>query len=41
MNQPPEAAPWWHYPVDPTGCFTIVDTDLPPGPGTRLVLLPE
>jgi hypothetical protein len=29
------------YPVDPTGCFTVVDTDLAPGPGTRLVLLPE
>jgi hypothetical protein len=28
------------YPVDPTGCFTVVDTDLAPGPGTRLVLLP-
>lgn len=27
------------YPVDPTGCFTLVDTDLEP-PGTRLVLLP-
>ncbi|MBN2573984.1 MAG: PD40 domain-containing protein [Deltaproteobacteria bacterium] len=29
------------YPMDPTGCFAVVDTDLPPGPGTRLVLLPE
>jgi hypothetical protein len=29
------------YPVDPTGCFTVVDTDLAPGPGTRLVLLPD
>jgi hypothetical protein len=29
------------YPVDPTGCFTIIDTDLAPGPGTRLVLLPN
>jgi hypothetical protein len=29
------------YPMDPTGCFTVVDTDLGPGPGTRLVLLPE
>jgi hypothetical protein len=27
------------YPIDPTGCFAIVDSDL--GPGTRLVLLPE
>jgi hypothetical protein len=27
------------YPVDPTGCFTLVDTDLE-SPGTRLVLLP-
>lgn len=26
---------------DPTGCFTVVNTELPPGPGTRLVLLPE
>jgi hypothetical protein len=33
--------PYGLYPVDPTGCFTIVDTDLAPGPGTRLVLLPE
>ena len=23
------------YPVDPTGCFTVFDTDLAPGPGTR------
>jgi hypothetical protein len=29
------------YSVDPTGCFTIADTDLAPGPGTRLVLIPE
>jgi hypothetical protein len=29
------------YPIDPTGCFTVVDTNLAPGPGTRLVLLPE
>jgi hypothetical protein len=29
------------YPMDPTGCFTVVDTDLAPGPGTRLVLLPD
>jgi hypothetical protein len=34
-------APAGTYPVDPTGCFTIVDTDLAPGPGTRLVLLPK
>jgi hypothetical protein len=33
--------PLGSYPMDPTGCFTIVDTDLAPGPGTRLVLLPE
>jgi hypothetical protein len=33
--------PYGLYPVDPTGCFTVVDTDLAPGPGTRLVLLPE
>jgi hypothetical protein len=26
---------------DPTGCFTVVNTDLSPGPGTRLVLLPD
>jgi hypothetical protein len=32
--------PLGRYPVDPTGCFTVVDTDLAPGPGTRLVLLP-
>jgi hypothetical protein len=41
LQRSPEAEPWSYYPVDPTGCFTIVDTDLPPGPGTRLVLLPE
>jgi hypothetical protein len=28
------------YP-DPTGCFTVINTDLPTGTGTRLVLLPE
>jgi hypothetical protein len=28
------------YPVDPTGCFVPVDSDLDPA-GTRLVLLPE
>lgn len=28
------------YPIDPTGCFTVVDSDLDGG-GTRLVLLPE
>jgi hypothetical protein len=33
--------PFGLYPIDPTGCFTLVDTDLAPGPGTRLVLLPE
>ena len=33
--------PFGSYPIDPTGCFTIADTDLAPGPGTRLVLLPE
>lgn len=33
--------PYGSYPVDPTGCFTVVDTDLAPGPGTRLVLLKE
>jgi hypothetical protein len=33
--------PCGSYPVDPTGCFTVVDTDLAPGPGTRLILLPE
>ena len=27
--------------ADPTGCFTVVNTDVTPGPGTRLVLLPE
>ena len=35
------ADPLGSYPMDPTGCFTVVDTDLAPGPGTRLVLLPE
>jgi hypothetical protein len=29
------------YPIDPTSCYTVVDTDLAPGPGTRLILLPE
>ena len=29
------------YPVDPTGCFTVFDTDLTPGPGTRLAVLPQ
>lgn len=41
MQDSPYAEPGRFYPVDPTGCFIIVDTDLPPGPGTRLVLLPE
>ena len=27
--------------ADPTGCFTVVNTDVAPGPGVRLVLLPE
>jgi len=29
------------YPVDPTGCFTIVDSDLPESAGTSLVVLPD
>jgi hypothetical protein len=29
------------YPIDPTGCFTVLDTDLAPGPGTRLAILPQ
>jgi hypothetical protein len=29
------------YPIDPTGCFTVFDTDLAPGPGTRLAILPQ
>ena len=29
------------YPVDPTGCFTVFDTDQTPGPGTRLAILPQ
>lgn len=29
------------YPVDPTGCFTVFDTDLAPRPGTRLAILPQ
>jgi hypothetical protein len=33
--------PTGSYPVDPTGCFTIADVDGAPGPGTRLILLPE
>jgi len=41
MRPGPYASPLGKYPVDPTGCFTIIDTDLAPGPGTRLVLLPE
>jgi Tol biopolymer transport system component len=36
-NTPPLAT----YPLDPTGCFTVFDTDLAPGPGTRLALLPQ
>jgi hypothetical protein len=33
---------WFYvYPVDPTGCFTVFDTDLAPGPGTRLAILPQ
>jgi hypothetical protein len=28
------------YPVDPSGCFALVDSDLPT-PGTRLVMLPD
>jgi hypothetical protein len=41
MRPLPYGDPPGRYPVDPTGCFTVVDTDLAPGPGTRLVLLPE
>jgi hypothetical protein len=33
--------PTGSYPVDPTGCFTLADVDGAPGPGTRLLLLPE
>ncbi len=29
------------YPVDPTGCFTVFDTDQTPGSGTRLAILPQ
>jgi hypothetical protein len=29
------------YPVDPTGCYTVVDSDAPGAVGTRLVVLPE
>jgi hypothetical protein len=29
------------YPLDPTGCFTIVDSDFPESIGTRLVVLPD
>lgn len=36
----PETRPRGSYPVDPTGCFTIVDSDLSPNVGTSLVLLP-
>jgi len=28
------------YPIDPSGCFLLVDSDVSPGPGTSLVLLP-
>jgi hypothetical protein len=34
------SVPNWS-PVDPTGCFTVFDTDLAPGPGTRLAILPQ
>lgn len=37
----PHTYPTGSYPVDPTGCFTIADVDGSPGPGTRLILLPE
>jgi hypothetical protein len=37
----PSTAPYGSYPVDPTGCFTILDTDLGPRPGVSLLLLPE
>lgn len=33
--------PLYTYPVDPTGCFTVFDTDLPPRPGTGLAILPQ
>jgi hypothetical protein len=36
----PLTDPHGSYPVDPTGCFTILDTDLDPSPGVSLVLLP-
>jgi hypothetical protein len=29
------------YPVDRNGCFVVVDSDLEPDLGTRLVLLPD
>jgi hypothetical protein len=29
------------FPTDPTGCFVVFDTDLAPGPGVRLAVLPE
>ena len=29
------------YPIDPTGCFTVFDTDGTSGPGTRLAILPQ
>ena len=29
------------YPLDPTGCFTVFDTNLTPGPGTWLAALPQ
>jgi hypothetical protein len=37
----PVFQPYGAYPLDPTGCFTIADTNLSPGPGTRLLLLPQ
>ncbi len=36
-----DAPPLHTYPIDPTGCFTVFDTDLAPSPGTRLAILPQ
>ena len=35
-----EVAPGYPW-IDPTGCFAIVDSDLPESPGTSLVVLPD
>ncbi|HEY5448292.1 MAG TPA: hypothetical protein VIQ54_06045 [Polyangia bacterium] len=41
LGDPPQGEIRTGYPVDPTGCFTIVDSDLPESAGTSLVVLPD